>query len=42
MLSVSRAGGLGSGGLRQVVVGIPSGDESQVDQVIARLEGQRA
>lgn len=37
VLSVSRAGGLGSGGLRQVVVGIPSGDESQVDQVIARL-----
>lgn len=37
VLSVSRAGGLGSGGMRQVVVGIPSGDESEVDQVIARL-----
>jgi hypothetical protein len=37
VLAVSRAGGLGSGGLRQVVVGIPSGDESQVDDVIGRL-----
>ncbi len=39
VLSVSRAGGLGSGGLRQVVVGIPSGDESEVDDVIGRLNG---
>jgi hypothetical protein len=37
VLAVSRAGGLGSGGSRQVVVGIQSADESQVDQVIARL-----
>jgi hypothetical protein len=37
VLSVSRAGGLGAGGLRQVVVGIPSDEESEVDDVIGRL-----
>lgn len=39
VLSVSRAGGLGAGGLRQVVVGVPSDDESAVDQVVGRLDG---
>lgn len=39
VLSVSRASGLGAGGLRQVVVGIPSDDESALDEVVARLTG---
>ena len=39
VLSVSRAGGLGSGGLRQVVVGIAGGDKSAVAEAVARLDG---
>lgn len=39
VLSVSRASGLGAGGLRQVVVGIPSDDSSVLDGVVARLSG---
>lgn len=39
VLAVSRAAGLGAGGMRQVVVGIPSGDESAVDEVVARSNG---
>jgi hypothetical protein len=39
VLSVSRAGGLGTGGLRQVVVGIPVGDEAEVTRLVGRLDG---
>lgn len=39
VLSVSREGGLSAGGLRQVVVGIPSGDAATVDEVVSRLNG---
>lgn len=39
VLSVSRGSGLGAGGLRQVVVGIPSADASTVDEVVSRLSG---
>lgn len=39
VLSVSRAGGLGSGGLRQVVVGVPGDEESMVAEAVAGLDG---
>ena len=39
VLSVSRAGGLGSGGLRQVVVGIPVAEEDEITQLVGRLDG---
>lgn len=39
VLSVSRGSGVGTGGLRQVVVGIPSDDASTVDEVVGRLSG---
>jgi hypothetical protein len=39
VLSVSRGTGLGAGGMRQVVVGIPSEDESSLDEVVGRLGG---
>jgi hypothetical protein len=39
VLSVSRATGLGAGGLRQVVVGIPGEDDSALDEVVRRLSG---
>jgi hypothetical protein len=39
VLSVSRASGLGAGGMRQVVVGIPTDDESALDEVVGRLGG---
>ena len=39
VLSVSRAGGLGAGGLRQVVVGIPRDEEALVDELVGRLGG---
>ena len=39
VLSVSRSSGLGAGGMRQVVVGIPSDDESSLDEVVGRLSG---
>jgi Flp pilus assembly protein CpaB len=39
VLSVSRSGGLGSSGLRQVVVGIPTEDESRLSDVVDRLHG---
>lgn len=39
VLSVSRAVGLGSGGLRQVVVGIPADDQDELGDVVGRLHG---
>jgi hypothetical protein len=39
VLSVSRAGGLGAAGFRQVVVGIPSEDAEVLDEVVGRLHG---
>ncbi len=39
VLSVSRAGGLGPGGMRQVVVGIPGASESSMEEVVRRLQG---
>lgn len=39
VLSVSRASGLGAGGLRQVVVGIRDEDKSAVAQAVAGLDG---
>ena len=39
VLSVSRAGGLGSGGMRQVVVGISGDDRSAIAEAVDRLDG---
>ena len=39
VLSISRAGGLGSSGLRQVVVGIPAGKDAELTELIGRLGG---
>jgi hypothetical protein len=39
VLSVSRAGGLGASGFRQVVVGIPREDADALDEVVGRLDG---
>lgn len=39
VLSVSRASGLGSGGLRQVVVGVPSSEQESLRDVVSRLQG---
>jgi len=39
VLAVSRAGGLGSDGTRQVVVGIATDDESSLHDVVGRLHG---
>lgn len=37
VLSASRPGGAGPGGLRQVVVGVPAADESRLARVVSRL-----
>jgi hypothetical protein len=39
VLSVSRTSGLGSGGLKQVVVGVPAAEEGAVRRVVAKLQG---
>lgn len=39
VLAVSRAGGLGAGGMRQVVVGVPEAEEEALGDVVKRLQG---